>query len=607
MIDKNEKAQEREEILDASETEKESKLSPSEEETETETDEEVEYPTFSAEPKKEKAGKKQFWGMLKRQKIMIISFAAVAVVMTLLYFIVLAPMVAKKQEEPPVIPETLLDGEVYDTDGVSILIFPHIEKKNIKSIEVHNSFGSYTCMRAEKENTFYIEEHMQVPFSQETLTQLVVDAGYSTIIRRLSTDCTEWEKFGLSEADNPAYYTLTTLDGATHTVYIGNRIPSEGGFYCRYKDRNALYVISSEIEYTLLSPATSLLSPLMGYPIAEAQVAQTEELILLKNGKPFVSINYKPIEGDEMALSSYEMIYPANYIVNDDNYSTVLLASLTALQGYSVVAAGGPDGLLRADEEQMAKYGFYDLQNVPYELFYSYDGIESIISFTESGMDGYYFAYSYLYDSIILVEKATVPYLEWDLLEYIDDNLFSCYIADIDYIKVEGNLEYKKQTYKINEKIIYRQVAVGSKTKLQCTALSTGRVFTGNDPDQNPMQELYGTVLTLGIQGYIKSEGVDVSTLDEPYATLTIKKLDELDKNGNVEKEGETTVYKFYRYSSERCYYTVNGEGEFYILRRQVDKLMIDAARGVNGLRVESRNQYADLPEGFTGSKEYTE
>jgi hypothetical protein len=194
------------------------------------------------------------------------------------------------------------------------------------------------------------------------------------------------------------------------------------------------------------------------------------------------------------------------------------------------------------------------------------------------------------------VEKATVSYLEWDLLEYIDDNLFSCYIADIDYIKVEGNLEYKKQTYKINEKIFYRQVTEGTKTKLQCTAVSTDRVFTGNDPDQNPMQEFYGTVLTLGIQGYIKSEGVDVSTLDEPYATLTVAKLN-----------GETSVYKFYRYSSERCYYTVNGEGEFYILRRQVDKLMIDAARGVNGLRVESSNQYADLPEGFTGSKEYTE
>lgn len=587
MIDNKENGKAEEEILLSAEADEKTELSD---------DQEDAVVTLSAEPAKKDGKPKNFWGMVKKQKIMIVSFACVALVMTLLYFIVLAPMVAKKQEPESVIPETLVDGEVYDSDGASILIFPHTEKKNIKSIEVHNSFGSFVCMRAEEENTFYIEEHMQVPFATETLTQLVVDAGYPTIIRRLTTECEDWSVYGLAEEDNPAYYTLTNLEGETHTVYIGDRAPTEGAFYCRYKDRDCVYVVSSEIEYTLLSPVTSLLSPLLGYPIPQNEVAMVDEFIMLKNGKPFVSINYKPIEGDEMALSAYEMIYPANYIVNDDNYASILLSSFTTLQGYSVVAAGGPDGLLRADEEQMAKYGFYDLQNVPYEIYYTYGDINTIISFTESGMDGYYFAYSYLYDTIVLIEAATVPYLEWDMLEYIDSNLFSCYIADIDYIKVEGNLEYKKQTYHVDEKIRYRQVAVGTSTKLQCTALSTGRVFTGNDPNQNPMQEFYGTVLTLKIQGYMKDEGVDIPELQDPYATLTIVKLN-----------GETTVYKFYKYSSERCYYTVNGEGEFYTLRREVDKLMIDAVRGVNGLKVESGNQYADLPEGFTGSLKYDE
>ena len=587
MIDNKENGKAEEEILLSAEADEKTELSD---------DQEDAVVTLSAEPAKKDGKPKNFWGMVKKQKIMIVSFACVALVMTLLYFIVLAPMVAKKQEPEPVIPETLVDGEVYDSDGASILIFPHTEKKNIKSIEVHNSFGSFVCMRAEEENTFYIEEHMQVPFATETLTQLVVDAGYPTIIRRLTTECEDWSVYGLAEEDNPAYYTLTNLEGETHTVYIGDRAPTEGAFYCRYKDRDCVYVVSSEIEYTLLSPVTSLLSPLLGYPIPQNEVAMVDEFIMLKNGKPFVSINYKPIEGDEMALSAYEMIYPANYIVNDDNYASILLSSFTTLQGYSVVAAGGPDGLLRADEEQMAKYGFYDLQNVPYEIYYTYGDINTIISFTESGMDGYYFAYSYLYDTIVLIEAATVPYLEWDMLEYIDSNLFSCYIADIDYIKVEGDLEYKKQTYHVDEKILYRQVAVGTSTKLQCTALSTGRVFTGNDPNQNPMQEFYGTVLTLKIQGYMKDEGVDIPELQDPYATLTIVKLN-----------GETTVYKFYKYSSERCYYTVNGEGEFYTLRREVDKLMIDAVRGVNGLKVESGNQYADLPEGFTGSLKYDE
>ena len=317
MIDNKDNGKAEEEIILSAEAE---------DKTEATDDGEDEAVTLSAEPVKN-GKQKNFLGMLKRQKIMIIAFASVALVMTVLYFAVLAPMVAKTQEPDPIVPETLVDGEVYDTDGTSILIFPHIEKKNIKSIEVNNSFGSFVCKRAEEENTFYIEEHMQVPFAAETLTQLVVDAGYTNIIRRLTTECEDWSVYGLAEEDNPAYYTVNTLDGQSHTIYIGDRSPTEGAFYCRYKDRDCLYVISSEVEYTLLSPVTSLLSPLLGYPISEAEVAKIDELILLKNGKPFVSINYKPIEGDEMALSAYEMIYPANYIVNDDNYATRASAS----------------------------------------------------------------------------------------------------------------------------------------------------------------------------------------------------------------------------------------------------------------------------------------
>lgn len=556
------------------------------------SDEEISTETLKG--KNEDTGKgKRFFGMVKKQKIMIVSFASFALVMTVLYLAVFGPMLKKAQEPEQVIPPVLVDGEVYDDDGVSILIFPHIEKKNIKSIAVNNSFGSFKCIRADEENAFYIEEHMQAPFSTETLTQLVVDAGYPTIIKRLYTEGVDWSLYGLAEEDEPSSYTVTTLDDVSHTVYIGDRTLTEGGFYCRYKDRDALYVITSEVEYTLLSPVTSLLTPMLGYPIAEAETAKIDECTLLKNGKPFISINYKPIEGTEMALSSYEMIYPANYIVNDENYATTMLLSLSNLQGYSVVAAGTPDKLIRNDEEIMAKYGFYDLQNAPYELYYTYGGENTIIAFTESGMDGYYFAYSYLYDIIVLIEKTVVQYLEWDLLKFIDSSLFSAYIADVDSIKIEGSLEYKKQVYNINEKFLYRQVQVGTATKLQCTALSTGRIFTGNNPDQNPIQELYGTILTMKIQGYMKDEGVDVSGLDS-YAKMTITKLN-----------GESVVYEFFRYSSERCFYTVNGEGEFYMLRRQVDKLMIDAVRSAHGLRVESNNEYADLPEGFMGSEKY--
>ena len=78
-------------------------------------------------------------------------------------------------------------------------------------------------------------------------------------------------------------------------------------------------------------------------------------------------------------------------------------------------------------------------------------------------------------------------------------------------------------------------------------------------------------------------------------------------KPSSALRNNYSSISSIAKETQEPVYITVNGEGEFYTLRREVDKLMIDAVRGVNGLKVESGNQYADLPEGFTGSLKYDE
>ena len=100
MIDNKDNGKAEEEIILSAEAE---------DKTEATDDGEDEAVNLSAEPVKN-GKQKNFLGMLKRQKIMIIAFASVALVMTVLYFAVLAPMVAKTQEPDPIGPETVVDG-----------------------------------------------------------------------------------------------------------------------------------------------------------------------------------------------------------------------------------------------------------------------------------------------------------------------------------------------------------------------------------------------------------------------------------------------------------------------------------------------------------------
>ncbi len=549
---------------------------------------------FSESSNEKKEKKKKRPGMVKLQKILIASFLSVAVVLGVLYGVWLKPMLDELSAEQPQTPPELMEGEAYGDNGLTIAIFKRIMMNDIKSIEVHNSYESFTCLQYEKKSgQFYIKEHPTAPVGTTEFTTFAVDAGYPVVNRRVTENCEDFSLYGLAEADEPAYYTITDNNGVSHTVYIGDQIPSGGGYYARYKGRNAVYVMSSSVGNTLLAPSTSIITPLLGYPIDQNSVSMMDLLLIEKNGQPFVGVTYTDNPSDDFALSAYVMNYPANYVVNDDNYASVILASLTQLKGYSVLVAGGEDSSLLENEEIMAEYGFYDTKNFPYELYYVMNGIPyTRIAFAPSGIDGYYFAYTYLYDMIVLVETETIKYLDWDLLEFINSALFAEYINDVKQIEVSGDLRYEGSVYNVNEKF---NIQTGEDNALTCYAYSTDRTFTGNRPVNNPIQGFYGTALAMQMSGYIKSEGVDVSELPE-YASMTI-----------TMNSGEKTVYKFYNYS-ERCYYTINGVGEFYMPLREVKKLLVDAVRAAYGEYVDSNEEYPKLPvkyvEGYTEKAE---
>jgi hypothetical protein len=233
----------------------------------------------------------------------------------------------------------------------------------------------------------------------------------------------------------------------------------------------------------------------------------------------------------------------------------------------------------------MAQYGFYDTENPPYEIYYELEDVAGYVMFTDSGSDAYYYAYSLIWDTIVLVEKSAVSFLEWDLLEFVNNRLFYEYIRNVSSLTVKGKLDYKQQTQEVDEKITYWY---DENDNIWSRAESTGFTYSGRYESSNYALGFYIVALSLDIEGYIseKDANFDMENATE-YARFTIEFVD-----------GTSRTYVFYKFSGY-CYFTIDGSGEFYVSTATVNKLMVNAVRVANNCPVDSNVEYPALPDNY--------
>jgi hypothetical protein len=271
-----------------------------------------------------------------------------------------------KQEENTDVDLDLLPGEVRTTTKLSTFyIFEPIQRSGIQSIDVTNEFGGYRVYR-DASDTFQLEGYQGLSFDPELFSSLIVSAGTPTSMMRVAQDLDE---AGLAEygLDHPqASWTLTATDGSTYTLYVGDELLTEGGYYVLYEARpGAVYIVSTTIADTILQPAYKLLSPVLTAGLSTNTYMFVNSFTVYRNGETFVNVTKKKPEeqSNPEALVEAKLLYPrpenrANgdvYDINDDEYFTILY-NLMALEGLEVVAF-----MPEQDPEVLVEYGILDL------------------------------------------------------------------------------------------------------------------------------------------------------------------------------------------------------------------------------------------------------
>ncbi|MBE6546109.1 MAG: hypothetical protein E7668_01550 [Ruminococcaceae bacterium] len=300
---------------------------------------------------------------------------------------------------------------VVDTEGNEvvgfnsrILMFPHIEKKNILSLEVHNSHGTYSFLRINEEGEldiegdFIIASSPMTPYDQEKFASLYVGAGYTISILKLQDpikdDDGEFTEYGLApqtrvrttdEAGEeletpeeylyePAYYIITDGSGNRHKVIIGDKLVTGGGYYAQYVDisgesevkRDAVYVLDADTGNSLTCPVEDYVTPTLTYPMTMTDYFDVENFTIsrLKDSvlpgqkelyEKIISFSYVDLAERENTIAQ---TMPYVFDIELDGYMPGDTAIDACLQNIYTPSFAGVKKLSPSDVD-LAEYGLY--------------------------------------------------------------------------------------------------------------------------------------------------------------------------------------------------------------------------------------------------------
>lgn len=266
----------------------------------------------------------------------------------------------------------------------------------------------------------------------------------------------------------------------------------------------------------------------------------------------------------------WRLMTPDSYISDGMNYAFLdmnnfnnFVQSIAALEGERVVACGfGNNGdASTLDEELLAEYGLDDPEK---HFSFEYNGVVTDVYVSAPNEDGKYYAYSTFTgvlngesicattDVIVELSTETADWLGWSFVEYLDHSLVSIYLIDITDMTVsfDGN--------------DYRFDIVLDEDGGDVDSVG----YQGKSLDVKSFKYLYQSILSI----YMQDEYVPSET-DKPEEYLRIK----------INTETNSPELVFYRVSSTKCYFTVNGEGSYYALAEEVKLVRDNLLKYISG------------------------
>lgn len=259
-----------------------------------------------------------------------------------------------------------------------------------------------------------------------------------------------------------------------------------------------------------------------------------------------------------------------NYAYMDSTNFSDFLYSIATLQGDSVAKIGisqqdknkGDDVI---DTEMLAEFG---LDRPAMHVSYLHDGyVTHLYLSAYDEENGCYYAYSTLTGDVYgngkdvtictgfvaRLSTATVAWLEWEPLELVDHSLVGMFVYDIQQMTIT----YEGTDYVFD-------------VKADGNTLTSVR-WGATELDERSFRYLYLSIVQLNMRDtYTPAEG------ETPTEYLRVK----------IKTTSDVKEFVFYRVSSSRAYYTINGSGSYYCLFNSLRNVTTKLQQFINGEQV---------------------
>ncbi len=546
-------------------------------------------------PDRKTEKKLSFAQVWKEKRFRSIILSAGLVLLAVVVYVVLLQTVLKPEQQTE-LPTVGNHGEQM-ANGRPFVIDP-IEPNQLDSVRVENDLGGFYLYRGQ-DNEFYFEgaefilydvtsawmdgsENMEdVMQSVSMVDSLLSLCRYMLALEEVvGYDPNNLASYGL-EGRGQAALTIghrnNSDQSVSDTIIFGNRTVDGSGYYARLEGRDAVYVLMDiYISRCIFADLKAYFSPMVAPTVPSSSYTEVSKFTIKKQGKEFLSMRSMSEEEREKngKLFSHMFLSPAGYFASSENMQT-LLESFVAFKGKQVVEYGIASRLSKpenADEirEMLRLYSLMDPEDRWYfELYYSYEDRFDITLYisnkleveseeNEGEKEHIYYIYSPDFDVIVEFSADDLPWVEWDLLKYLDNHSFSGSIDSVSFIE----LSYGET------KVKFSLQGTGSDLKISSS--------TGVSVDTDNFRQLYKAILYTTMDGYAQ----------EPQNATHILSLKITLRNGTQYD------YQFYGMTARKAYYTLNGSGEFYINRDYV-KQIVSACTGIlNGetVVVEKKN-----------------
>ena len=479
-----------------------------------------------------------------------------------------------------------------------------IDMKNLESFHITKGEHTWGFVYDYTDEMFFLDGYgKKVAYDTLALSFMQSFVSMGTAQRLVAEKVSDFSKYGLdADAEDLITVDVATRDGKKTTIYLGDALIDNSGYYATAKGSTSVYTINPMNYGYFSSTELEVMNTRITNPFTESEYVPNY-FAIYHGSEKFVELCYYDTKTAlEMELIKTTVVqYPKTALPHgaSGRYSDMLYNKVRdSIYGEVVVAAEKADQTDGFTVEYLKENFGIDPTDpackrlVFYRDFEEVGRIENDVLFSAKSKDGYYFAYNMALGTVVKIPASQVEFIEWSVEQYMEPAVYMQSINAVKKLTIDStamaDLYFSKGNLRLNhtfdsnapeeEEADKLQVTFDGGKKLSDVKLENGETRSGLDN----YRYLFLALQSVDVYEKIDDPEAKGVNLDKPDITVTIQTRSSAsgDDAGNV-------VLKFYYYGSTRAYFTYNGGGGYCVPQSALMQMLIACRNVTEGVAVK--------------------